>query len=301
MNPWIEILKSIQSLHLEIQPLYLEQPSFEQVNLQNFIKCSRNACSVPTVKWLVNVDCTTCSAQWSIPYLWLLFRKGFLNTSSSEIITEMFGVTVTFGDAEGVPLSFASLPFSLPSENLMRLLRSFKKEAGAYLDESTAAQLDVMLSPAPKPLPGKTISPVTRTLGTDSISMITVKRCTMDDPNLSSVNDFSANCPLPASRRSATTWPAASGFALRQTAPGPVWNGNRRLICISCITSEGVKRPRALPSISPTDYFSSPHACLKSAYVLMHSITIHYPFCEGVHMQELSYAHPLVHWALFKF
>ena len=73
-----------------------------------------------------------------------------------EIITEMFGVSVTFGDAEGVPLSFASLPFSLPSENLMRLLRSFKKEAGAYLDESTAAQLDVMLSPAPKPLPGKT-------------------------------------------------------------------------------------------------------------------------------------------------
>ena len=139
-----------------MQPLYLEQPSFEQVNLQNFIKCSRNVCSVPTVKWLVNVDCTTCSAQWSIPYLWLLFRKGFLNTSSSEIITEMFGVSVTFGDAEGVPLSFASLPFSLPSENLMRLLRSFKKEAGAYLDESTAAQLDVMLSPAPKPLPGKT-------------------------------------------------------------------------------------------------------------------------------------------------
>ena len=70
--------------------------------------------------------------------------------SPTELITEMFGVNLTFGDADGEPLSFSSLPFSLPSDNLMRLLKCFKKEAGAYLDESTATKLDVMLAPAPK-------------------------------------------------------------------------------------------------------------------------------------------------------
>ena len=75
--------------------------------------------------------------------------------SSTELITEMFGVNLTFGDADGEPLSFSSLPFSLPSDNLMRLLKCFKKEAGAYLDESTATKLDVMLAPAPKLLSRK--------------------------------------------------------------------------------------------------------------------------------------------------
>ena len=97
-----------------------------------------------------------------------------------------------------------------------------------------------------------------------------------------SLNDFY----LLASKRSAPTCQAAFGFAPRLTAPGLVWNGSRKLFCISNGTCEGVKRPRAFPSTSLlTDYLSSPHACLKSACV-MHSITIYYecfeePFTPG--------------------
>ena len=58
----------------------------------------------------------------------------------------MFDVSLTFGDGDGEAISFASMPFSLPAENLMRLLQAFKKEAGAYLDKGTAANLDTMLA-----------------------------------------------------------------------------------------------------------------------------------------------------------
>ena len=48
-----------------------------------------------------------------------------------------------------------------------------------------------------------------------------------------SVTVFSVRRHSQVSSRSAATWQAASGFALSWTAPGPVWNGHRRLSGIS--------------------------------------------------------------------
>ena len=65
-----------------------------------------------------------------------------------------------------------------------------------------------------------------------------------------SVTVFSVRRHSQVSSRSAATWQAASGFALSWTAPGPVWNGHRRLSGISSGITERLKRLRALPSIS---------------------------------------------------